>query len=119
MNKYEKIYLKAYEKRGTAHWLDGAVAALAVDLEEVTGKHVEISGPFGLRAEVLLYVGDDFIRLTPAFPEAEGFKLYYDTGETTNAYQPGMLGDWNGMNNVSAPLPDTLDEIIKLLRPKR
>lgn len=118
MNKYEKIYLKAYEKRGRANWLDSAVSSLAVDLEEATGKPVTISGPLGLRAEVYIDVGDDFIRLTPAFPEDEGFRLYYDTGETTNTYQMGTLGDWNGMNNVSAPLPDTLEEIIKLLRPK-
>lgn len=117
MNKYEKIYAIAHKKRGKASWLDGAIAALAIDLEEATGKPAEISGPYGLRAEVYIYVGDDFIRLTPEFPE-DGLKLYYDTGKTTNDYQPGTLGDWNGMNNVRAELPDTLEEIIKLLRPK-
>ncbi len=116
MNKYEKIYIKAAKKSGHASWLDTAITPLAVDLEEATGKPVEISGPFGLRAEVWVKVGEDFIRLTPEFPEG-GFKLYYDTGETTSTFQPGTLGDFNGMNNVSAPLPDTLEEIIKLLRP--
>ncbi len=116
MNKYEKIYIKAAEKTGHASWLDTAIASLAVDLEEATGKPVEISGPYGLRAEVWVKVGGDFIRLTPEFPDG-GFKLYYDTGEATNTYQPGTLGYFNGMNNVSVPLPDTLEEIIKLLRP--
>lgn len=118
MNKYEMIYAKAYEKRGSASWLDSAIAALAVDLEEATGKPTEISGPFGLRAEVWITVGDDFIRLTPEFPDGK-LKLYYDTGEMADRYQPGTLGDFNGMNNVRAPLPDTLDEIIGLLRPKK
>lgn len=117
MNKYEKIYCKAYEKRGSASWLDSAVAALAVDLEEATGENTEISGPFGLRAEVWIDVGENFIRITPEFPDNQ-LKLYYDTGEVGDTYQPGTLGDFNGMNNVRAPLPDTLEEILKLLRPK-
>lgn len=116
MNKYEKIYCKAYEKRGHASWLDSAIASLAVDLEEATGKQAEISGPFGIRAEVWISVGDNFIRLTPEFPDGQ-LKLYYDTGEMENTYQPGTLGDFNGMNNVREPVPDTLEEIVKLLRP--
>lgn len=116
MNKYERIYAEACKKNQYASWLDSAIAALAADLSEATGKPVKISGPFGLRAEVWITVGDRFIRLTPDFPDLQ-LKLYYDTGEMTNDYQPGTLGDWNGMNNVRAPLPDTLDEIIGLLRP--
>lgn len=122
MNKYEKIYLKAQEKSGHASWLDSAVAALAIDLEESTGEPVEIGGPFGLRAEVYITVGEKgaegrrFLRVTPEFPDG-GFKLHYDTGETVERYGAGTLGDWNGMNNVSAPMPDTLEEIIQILRP--
>lgn len=116
MNKYERIYLKAAEKKGRAHWLDAAIAPLAVDLEERTGEPVEISGPFGLRAEVYIKVGEKrFINVTPEFPDG-GFRLYYDTGRMSGDYQPGTLGDFNGMNNIREPLPDTLDEIIGCLR---
>ena len=122
MNKYEKIYLKAQEKSGRASWIDSAIASLAIDIEESTGEPVEIRGPFGLRAEVYITVGEKdsegrrFLLLTPEFPDC-GFKLYYDTGETVERYGAETLGDFNGLNNVSAPLPDTLEEIIQILRP--
>ncbi len=116
MNKYEEIYAKAVEQTKHPSWIETAITALAVDLHEATGETVEISGPCGLRAEILLYVGTRFIRITPSFPEGK-LKLYYDTGEVTNKYPPQSLGDWNGMNNVSEPLPDTLEEIIAVLRP--
>lgn len=119
MNKYENIYIKAAQKSGRAHWIDSAIAALAVDIEEATGKPTEISGPFGLRAEIYLRAGDDYIIITPEFPEEEKIELYYDTGKFTDAYQPGTIGCINGMNNIRAPLPDTLDEIIGLLRPSK
>lgn len=113
MNKYEKIYLKAAEKHASARWLDSAIAALAVDLEEFTKEPVEVSGPFGLRAEVTIKVGDCYTTLTPSF--VNGFKLYYDTGEYIERYPPQSLGDWNGLNNVQAPLPDTFAEIFAVM----
>ena len=51
MNKYERIYSKATENGRNASWMDTAIAALAVDIEEYTGIPVTVSGPFGLRAE--------------------------------------------------------------------
>lgn len=117
MNKYERSYELA-NRKSSASWYDTAIAPLAADLEAATGKPAKISGPFGLRAEVYIDVGGDFIRITPEFPD-DGLKLYYDTGAMTQTYQPLTLGDCNGMNNVRAPLPDTLEEIVKLLRPLR
>lgn len=116
MNKYERIYLKAKgrSKGAAASWLDSAIAALAVDVEEHTGKRVEVSGPFGLRAEVMIKAGDTYTIITPSFEDG-GFKLYYDTGERTQTYQPNTLGDWNGLNNISAPLPDAFEEIVSIM----
>lgn len=90
MNKYEKIYLKATKRGGgsAASWPDSSVAALAVDLEEHTGKPVEVSGPFGLRAEIVIKAGDICTIITPSF-ENGSFKLYYDTGERTGGRPPG------------------------------
>lgn len=117
MNKYERIYKKACEKRGSASWLDSAVAALAVDLEEHTGKPVDVSGPFGLRAEVTLNVGGTYTTISPSFEKGE-LKLYYDTGEKSKRYKPQTLGDFNGFNNVQAALPDTFEEIVAIFTRK-
>lgn len=110
-NRYEKIYLKATEKRN-ASWVDTAIAALAADLEAFTGKPVKISGPFGLRAEIYVKAGDTVTVITPDF--SDGFKLYYDTGEIAQRYQPLTMGDVNGLNNVQAPLPETFEEIVAI-----
>lgn len=42
--------------------------------------------------------------------------MRYDTGEKTGDYQNGSIGELNGFNNVTAPLPDTIPEIAALLR---
>jgi len=118
MNKYEEIYQNMKKQQKTVNWIDSAVAALAADLEKAMESPVKISGPFGLRAEVYVDVGDNYILLTPDFCR-ERLSLYFDTGEVTNEHAPNTIGAINGMNNVRARLPDTLDEIIKVLRPSR
>ena len=35
--------------------------------------------------------------------------------QTLNLFAPGSLGDFNGMNNVTALLPDTIQEIANVL----
>lgn len=71
MNKYEKIYQKALQRSGSSNvsWLDSAIAALAVDVEEYTRQPVKVSGPFGLRAEVYLTVGKNCTVITPSFKD--------------------------------------------------
>lgn len=116
MSKYEGIYNNAVKQRGHASWIETAVYSLAVDLGEYTGLPTRVAGPFGLRASVDVRVDESrFVRLTPEFPD-EGLRLYYDTGERTDTFQPGTLGDMNGFNNVVAPLPDTLAGIVGVLR---
>jgi hypothetical protein len=39
----------------------------------------------------------------------------YDTGETKGDYPPMSIGWLNGFNHKTAPLPDTIEEIEKLL----
>lgn len=115
MNKYEKIYTKAKSRANgsNASWLDAAIAPLAEDIEERTGTKTTISGPFGLRAEVLLKNGERYLTITPNFDGGE-LTLYYDTGETNGRYAPETLGGCNGFDNVQARLPETLDEIVSL-----
>lgn len=112
MNKYEEIYNKAKTK---VRWRDTAIAALAADIEKATGKPVRVSGPFGLRAEVVVEVGDEYLLVTPEFDNGN-LKIFCDTGEVTNDYPPESLGSWNNMHHVRVPLPDSMDEILKMLQ---
>lgn len=90
-NKYEKIYRLANKKTGRAKWMEAAVFPLAVDLEEFTGQPVGVSGPYGLRVEVHIRLGEKVITITPEFPD-DRLELYYDTGEITDKYAPDTRG---------------------------
>lgn len=114
MNRYEEIYRKANEKRN-ASWVDTAIALLACDIEKATGEPAQVSGPFGLRAEVYISTKRKSICVTPEFPEGGGLALFYDSGELADRFGPGTLGDFNGLNNVRKPLPDTIQEIVKVM----
>ncbi len=52
----------------------------------------------------------------PCFDEDGNLYLVYETGETVERYAKGSLGEASGLNGVTAPLPDALDEIQVLLR---
>lgn len=113
MTRYEKVYRKANEKRG-ASWVDTAIALLACDIEEATGEPAKVSGPFGLRAEVYISTKSKSICITPEFPDG-GLELFYDSGELNSRFGAGTLGDFNGFNNVRKALPDTIEEIVKVM----
>lgn len=125
MNKYERLYTEASAGGKNPSWLDTAIRPLAADLSEATGLPARVSGPFGLRAECVIYLNENaaegerkHITITPWF-NCEGqdteIMLYYDTGEVKKEYAPNTLGDYNGMNNVMKRLPETLPEIVALL----
>lgn len=116
MNKYEKIYLKALHrsKDSGVSWIDSAIAALAVDLENYTGETFEIGGPYGLRAEIMLISKSYALTLTPSF-RGDKIELYYDTGEQTQSHQPSTIGAANGFNNVQARLPNSIGEIVAVM----
>jgi len=126
MNKYEKIYNEAARNGGNPKWMNTCIRPLAADLEELTGLKAEVSGPYGLRAECVIYLNKDggegnrkYLVLTPDFYHKDNhieIQFFYDTGETDERYPANSLGDYNGFNNVSARLPDTLEEIAALLR---
>lgn len=46
----------------------------------------------------------------------EHLTLRYETGECTDRYEPGTVGFINGLNNITAPLPDSVEEILALFR---
>lgn len=108
------------------NWVKGIVEPLAEVLAERSGLKYEIYGPFGIRCSTSIYLRADMSRsiteqetrsitLTPATSEDGTEYCNYDTGEKIDSYEAGSIGWLNGFNNKSAPLPDTLEEIEKLL----
>lgn len=107
-------------------WVEAIIIPLRDAISEKTGLYTkEPYGPFGLRSSISIYfsekenfdiVEDDVIGITILPRDLTEGKLNYETGETEDLYQKGTLGYINGMNHVEKPLPQDLDEIIKLLR---
>lgn len=116
MNKYERLYELAYKHDTRASWYRTAIAALAADIQEVTGENTTYSGPYGLRAEVVISTKSKIIIVTPDF-SGEHLMLWYDTGEVNRKYEPNTIGDYNGFNNVTARLPDTIEKIVSVMLP--
>jgi len=106
-------------------WVEGFVEPLAAALSEKVGLPWEIYGPFGLSCNTSIYLREDMtvsicdqetlsITLEP-HGDLHEYTIVYRTGEMTDEYQKGSIGWLNGFNCVTAPLPDTLDEIVALL----
>lgn len=104
--------------------IDSVLRPLAKDLEAYLGKPVNVSGPFGLRAEALLRVYDSreaqtisayqILTVVPDFSR-DTLELRYDTGRIIRDCPPGSIGAINHLDNETLPLPDTISEIAVLL----
>lgn len=101
----------------TCGWVKMLVYPLADALKDFTGaEKYKVYGPFGLRADCSIYVkkGNMLGEITLTFDS--NWRLHYDTGEKDGSYERGSIGDLNGFDNVTAPLPDSVSEIAALLR---
>lgn len=94
-------------------------------------KYYEIYGPFGMDAQFSLYfsneggvtLGETTIPITKvptwsitlAREKESESGLRYWTGERDGQYQRMSIGWLNGFDKIFKPLPDDIDEIIKLL----
>lgn len=115
-------------------WYDGVLVPMAENISKAIAMPYEIYGPFGLSCSTSVYffvngtIGDickdPTLGLT-IYPEylyeynssiKSRFFLLYDTGERTRQYAEGTIGEMNDGNVVKAPLPDSIDEIVNLLR---
>ncbi len=101
------------------------IVRIANAIAEKTGTNAEVLGPAGLACRYFLsfthkvtdrqlYSLSLQVNVKPGTGE---FSVAYETGRTTNRYQAGTIGYMNGLNNVTEPLPDTLEETIKILKP--
>jgi len=108
-------------------WLDEIVHPLGERISAQLGLPYEVYGPFGIGSRTSLYFREDMtksiteqpikvITLQPKNNAQRGFTVHYETGEQTGAYAKDSHGDANGLNQATKELPDSIGEIIPLLR---
>ncbi len=118
-----------YEELGAldyGNWMSDVLWPLADELARRTGKHPKLLGPAGLGSKVTIALVDDpdkrsyeqeslEITVEPVFDD-ESIFFNYETGDVSDRYEPGTVGYVNGLNNITARLPDSVEEILGLLR---
>lgn len=105
-------------------WHETLVHPLAKTLTPLLGCDTyEIFGPFGLRGETSVRFkknnstarfGDYSLSVT--LHHEESVHLRYDTYERDTSYRRGSLGELNGYNKIEAPLPETINELVKIIK---
>ena len=132
LEKKIEWHKKRYEKINVSS-VDTILIPLANEICKRKGfKHFDIYGPFGLSCETSVYFANKAhekteevytdidicdidtwsLTLTPS-DSPSGYS--YWTGKETNTYPKGSIGELNGMNQIYAPLPADIDQIIELL----
>lgn len=106
-------------------WVNGVIQPLAHELANRLDMEYSIYGPFGMRAATTIYLLKDkeksileqpTLSITLIPRDLQKGEFFYETGEIEEKHAEGTIAHLNGMNNVEAPLPRKIDEIIKLLR---
>ena len=124
-------------------WHANLVIPLAEVLTPLLGcDKYEILGPFGLRAETSIWFKkkdstakycdyslsltvhnewekDNYYKGQYCMSTMKSVHLRYDTCERDNSYQNGSIGELNGFNKIEAPLPESIDEIIELIKSRK
>lgn len=123
--KIEKLKMKLKEVQNQRYynsWVDKIANKIAEKInEELKMNGFEICGPFGLDCQTSIYFKDEngkekyVITLFPTFRE-DNLDLEYWTGEHYGRYQKTSIGYLNAFDKVRRTLPDSIDEIIKILR---
>ena len=127
--------------------LGGWHANLVIPLAEILTpllecESYEILGPFGLRAETSIWFKkkdspakycDYSLSLTVhnewetnnyykgkyCMGAMKNVHLCYDTFKRDNSYERGSIGELNGFNKIEAPLPESIDEIVKIIKSRK
>ena len=124
-------------------WHANLVIPLAEVLTPLLGCDTyEILGPFGLRAETSIWFKkkdstakycdysltltvhnewdkDNYYKGQYCMSTMKSVHLRYDTYERDNTYQHGSIGALNGFNKIEAPLPESIDDIVKLIKERK
>lgn len=131
------------KKRKLTGWIDNLVKPLAEILTPLLEcEKYEILGPFGLRAETSIWFKkpnstathcDYRLCLTVetsyhknytykgeyCSPVMSNVYLQYDTGKRKSEYQQGSIGYLNGFNTIEEPLPDSIEEIVQIIKQQK
>ena len=127
--------------------LGGWHANLVIPLAEILTpllecESYEILGPFGLRAETSIWFKkkdstakycdysltltvhnewdkDNYYKGQYCMSTTKSVHLRYDTYERDNSYAHGSIGELNGFNKIEAPLPESFDEIVKIIKSRK
>lgn len=113
-------------KMPVVDWKEEVIIPLAEEMAKRIGKHPVVFGPCGIGAKVTICLTDDpaakwteqdRLELTIEPDFEDGRMIFnYETGEVSDRYEPGTVGYVNGLNNITARLPDSVEEILGLLR---
>ena len=129
LSRVQRKLARYQAKRGelipTFNWIETFVHPLAQAVQQELGlSSYEVYGPFGLRSEVSIFWDSAEVyslnkstyslRLTP-HDLAQGV-IHFDTGEVSERFAPNTIGALNGLGNQTAPLPDSLDDLIHHLK---
>lgn len=127
MEKARKCRIKlASMKCPVGDWVADVIEPLAKEIGNRLNLESNVYGPQGLGCRVLMVFGSKedeeegiaprlWFTLQPAFQE-NSFELFYESDEETDRYPQGSLGALNGLNKVTKPLPDDIDQIIELIK---
>ncbi len=123
--KREKVYA------AFPNWVDAIIKPIAEEmLKYLPGRHYEILGPFGLAARVPVWFFkegidshspnwlDDDNCLSIEFRPVEldiGEVHVTDTLTDTRRYKQGTMGEMNGFNHPTVPMPDTIQGLIDFM----
>ena len=127
--------------------LGGWHANLVIPLAEILTpllecESYEILSPFGLRAETSIWFKkkdstakycdysltltvhnewetDNHYKGQYCMNTMKSVHLRYDTYERDNSYERGSIGELNGFNKIEAPLPESIDEIVKIIKSRK
>ena len=127
--------------------LGGWHANLVIPLAEILTpllecESYEILGPFGLRAETSIWFKkkdstakycDYSLSLTIhnewetdhnykgryCMGAMKNVHLCYDTFKRDNSYERGSIGELNGFNKIEAPLPESIEELVKIIKSRK
>lgn len=122
----EKL-LRSMSKVEAVDWKSEVIEPLAEELAKRTGKKACVYGPYGIGAKAIIALVDDQdgllmekewtgITVEPSFDDDGSLYFQYETGDVCDRYAKGTLGQMSGLNNITARLPDSVEEILGLLR---
>ena len=103
-------------------WTD-VLFALKEDMERVSGmKYKTSERTFGLNNRSFIKLTDDAtgskmaLVVLPGYTDSNEVYIKYETGEADERYRVESIGAINGMNNITARLPDTAEEIFEIMK---